>query len=449
MLYRKYTAWTAVLLLTGALSACPGLFAPPCDMDLVSKLDVEKAMEHIHHLSVDIGPRVVSSPEEREAAGYIAAVLADYGYDVEVQEFERPMVLAYLDVLQPEGLEIHLAAGSIRGTRAADYPLLTPDEGISGRIVDCGDGAPGACPEDVEGQIALVSRSDIDSEEVISNVADAGAAAVLIHGRDWRRYRVSVSSADIPFATLNAEAAEELRSPDLVVANLQVNLYTTSQNVIATRPLAGNPNAPVVIFTAHYDTVEKAPGASDNASGTAGLMELARVLARVPVGVELRFAAVGGEEGGLVGSRYYVSQLPEEEIERIVANFNMDMIGTAGEEQTTLYVNTLDGDNIVAQSARRALERLDLPEEMMRAPYQRGASDHVAFHGVGIPAANFIWRHPETAALEPWYHHPHDRIEHISEDRLRTAMEIVLTASLEVICEDAPLRPEAAGAGAN
>jgi Zn-dependent M28 family amino/carboxypeptidase len=47
-----------------------------------------------------------------------------------------------------------------------------------------------------------------------------------------------------------------------------------------------------------------------------------------------------------------VRELPEAERARIVANFNTDMIGTAGPDQTQLFVNTLDGDNLVARSAR-------------------------------------------------------------------------------------------------
>jgi hypothetical protein len=49
-------------------------------------------------------------------------------------------------------------------------------------------------------------------------------------------------------------------------------------------------------------------------------------------------------------------------------------------------------------------------------------------------AANFIWREPETIACEPWYHHPYDTFERVSEARLRTVLSIVPGASLEVIC---------------
>jgi aminopeptidase YwaD len=436
---------------------------PPCDLGLVSQLEVERAMDHLRALSVDIGPRVASSPAEREAADYLARELASYGYQVEIQSFPRVGVVAHLSVDAPGAEQVHVAAGRVSDTPAAEYPLLTPEGGITGRLVDCG---AGACPPEVAGQIALLApvetgEGDADgsgperpvrsAEDRIADAASAGAAAVLLHGNDWRRFVVSVASAPIPFATLNLDGAQALRDAGEVAVTLEVNRYDTSQNVIATRrhegtpgePLTGAPNeemagaagAPIVVFSAHYDSVEKAPGASDNGSGTVGLLEIARILADVPVAVELRFAAVGAEEVGLQGARYYVAQLPEEERARIVANFNMDMIGTAGEDQVQLFVNTLDGDNLVARSARAAREKLGYPEALIRAPFQRGASDHVAFHDAGIPAANFIWREPETIALEPWYHHPYDTFERVSEERLRTALSIVLGAALEVICE--------------
>ena len=111
----------------------------------------------------------------------------------------------------------------------------------------------------------------------------------------------------------------------------------------------------------------------------------------------------------------------------------MDMIATAGPEQTTLFVNTLDGNNLVAQAAQAAADTLGYAD-LLNAPYQRGASDHVAFADSGIAAANFIWRELETIALEPWYHHPHDKMENVSAVRLRTALEIIAAASIQVMC---------------
>jgi aminopeptidase YwaD len=230
--------------------------------------------------------------------------------------------------------------------------------------------------------------------------------------------------------------------------NLQVNRYGTSQNVVATRPSADptDESRSIVVFSGHYDSVALSPGANDNASGTAGVMELARILARVDLAADVRFLACSGEEGGLVGSRYYVAQLPAAERDRVVANFNMDMIATAGPDQSTLFVNTLDGENLVAQAALFAADTLGYADQL-NAPYQRGSSDHVAFADSAIAAANFIWRELETIDLEPWYHHPQDRMEHVSPERMRTALEIITAASSQVICADGALRPGVADAG--
>lgn len=436
------------------LWGCGGSDAPlpplPCTLDLVQELDLGATLGHLDVLSGEIGARVASSPEERAAADYIASVLEGFGYDVQIQTFPRPGLAARLDVHGAEGAEgfkVHPAVGRLQGVGVAEYSLLTPETGIRAPLVDCGGlaVAGGGCVSDVTGAFALLTPAEgVSAEELLERAAAAGALGAVVHGEGWQRYGVTVPSASIPFVAVNGEAGERLRDLAPIDITLRVGRYETSQNVIATRgPGAGAGSdttgvaAPVVVFSAHYDSVEQSPGANDNGTGTSGLLELARILARVETPFELRFAAVGAEEVGLQGARFFVAALPESERARIVANFNMDMIGTAGPLQTQLFVNTLDGDNLVAQSARAASAGLGFPEDLLRAPYQRGASDHVAFHDVGIPAANFIWRDPETINLEPWYHHPHDRIENVSPDRMQTALSIVLGAATEVICEAA------------
>ncbi|MGD2123922.1 MAG: M28 family peptidase [Gemmatimonadota bacterium] len=437
--------YASALAVVIAILLLPSCTAPPpaCDLSLVDQLDIEGAMAHMAYLSESIGPRVVSTPEERQAAEYIAAELEGYGYDVEIQEFPRATVHAYLTVETPEPEVVNIRAGGLRGVSPEDYPLLTPEGGISGRVVYCGSGEADAFPTEVSGHIALVTRSDEDPAEVIDRARAAGAVAVLLHNTDWKNYGLRVAEAEIPFATMNSEAAEALRGYGHATVNLQVHLYETSQNVVATRPQPDqtDESRPIVVFSGHYDSVALSPGANDNASGTAGVMEMARLLARVPLAADVRFLACGGEEGGLVGSRHYVAQLSEAERERVVANFNMDMIATAGPDQTTLFVNTLDGENLVARAALLAADTLGYAD-LLNAPYQRGASDHVAFADSGIAGANFIWRELETIALEPWYHHPHDKMENVSAERMRIALEIITGASTQVMCAGGKLRPE-------
>ena len=112
------SALAAVLAIT--LGSCTD--APPsCDLALVDQLDIEGAMAHMAYLSESIGPRVVSTPEEREAAEYIAAELEGYGYEVEIQEFPRPTVHAYLTVRD-------------RRATGAERPCRRPAGDIGGRL---------------------------------------------------------------------------------------------------------------------------------------------------------------------------------------------------------------------------------------------------------------------------------------------------------------------------
>ena len=100
-------------------------------------------------------------------------------------------------------------------------------------------------------------------------------------------------------------------------------------NVVAELP-GSRADAGTVIFTAHLDSVPAGPGANDNGSGSAVVLELAHELAqRSPAErpMTVRFALFGAEELGLFGSRYYVQSLTDAERQAIRADVNLDMVG--------------------------------------------------------------------------------------------------------------------------
>jgi hypothetical protein len=97
----------------------------------------------------------------------------------------------------------------------------------------------------------------------------------------------------------------------------------TSFNIVADRQGFGV-NRRLVLVTAHLDSVNAdggitavAPGADDNGSGAAGVLEIARILTAQPAEHDLRLILFGGEEQGLHGSRQYVASLPQAEQGRI------------------------------------------------------------------------------------------------------------------------------------
>ena len=124
--------------------------------------------------------------------------------------------------------------------------------------------------------------------------------------------------------------------------------------------------------------------ADDNASGTAGIMELARHFAENRPPVSVVFAAFSGEEPGLIGSGHFVETMQIDKDE-ILAMINLDMIGRMDENQLTIFgtgtaniwVDLLD--NISVDSL-----------EITRTPSGSGASDHANFYETGIPVLHYF-----------------------------------------------------------
>ncbi|AOV09138.1 aminopeptidase [Sporosarcina ureilytica] len=410
--------------------AAPGQSGAAHDQKVIAPISEKRMYADVYHLSETIGPRVTGTEEERKAASFIRNRLQSYGYEVEVQEFSIPdKMIGHLQTSAGDEVLINIPAGS----------ASTASEGLTAQLYDAGLGYANDFTAESAGKIALISRGDFTFQEKVENAYAAGAVGVLIYNNieSPGPLNPSIGEASIPVGGISKASGEALIA-DVIdsdgTVTLKVDALTDvkSQNIIATRaPDKGN-NHDILHVSAHFDSVPFAPGASDNASGTAVALELARVLKSYPIDKELRFVFVGAEEIGLVGSRYYASQLTEDEISRSIGNFNMDMVGTSWENATAIYMNTVDGKaNIVSETAAATAKRIGTPSELVL--YQRGSSDHVAFHEVGIPAVNFIRREPGTANLEPYYHTPLDTIEHISAERLKEAGDLVGASVYQLI----------------
>jgi hypothetical protein len=165
----------------------------------------------------------------------------------------------------------------------------------------------------------------------------------------------------------------------------------SSFNVIADRAGQGHEPRKLVLVTAHLDSINiaggitaPAPGADDNASGSSGVLEMARVLAQTPTEHDLRLILFGGEEEGLHGSEQYVAALPANERARIQAVINMDMIGTRNTAQPRVLLEGAPGSQaLVDVLADAAATYTTLEVETSLHPF---ASDHVPFINASIPA---------------------------------------------------------------
>jgi hypothetical protein len=94
----------------------------------------------------------------------------------------------------------------------------------------------------------------------------------------------------------------------------------------------GNQHKPLFIVGAHYDTVVGSPGADDNASGVAALLEVARAYSRMTPRMCVEFVAYDLEESGLLGSHEHCGQLLRDKAD-VVGMLSLEMLGFTGEDQ--------------------------------------------------------------------------------------------------------------------
>ncbi|PLR94855.1 M28 family peptidase [Bacillus sp. T33-2] len=395
---------------------------------LVTKhINVDNIYNNIAYLSRT--PRVAGSPEEQNAIRFVKKQFESYGYKTKLQEFE------FFGYTAPHTVELTVSGYS----GALDPTSFTygMDGNVTGELVSAGLGrAQDLADKDLTGKIALVQRGEIPFAQKVLNAAAKGAVGVIIFNNADGVINGTLGAPDdkyIPVVGITRDAGQALVSAlDSGPLTATINIegaeggMKTSHNVIATKaPTFKNKAAKgIVAIGAHHDSVQGAPGANDDASGTAMTLELARVLKNLPTDTELRFITFGAEELGLIGSEYYASQLSEEEKNRFVGYFNLDMVGSR--DAGNLVINVADGNpNIVSETAQASSTRLNgtpTPLEL------GGSSDHVSFTEAGIPAASFIHR-----PLEPWYHTPDDTIDKISKEKLQDVAEIVGTAVYDLV----------------
>ncbi|GJM24533.1 MAG: hypothetical protein DHS20C16_09480 [Phycisphaerae bacterium] len=185
----------------------------------------------------------------------------------------------------------------------------------------------------------------------------------------------------------------------------------------------------IVVIGAHYDHLGKAVprsarrhsaestdqipqihnGADDNASGTAGVIELARKLAsQQPLKRSVVFMAFSGEESGLLGSKHFVNH-PTIELENVVAMLNMDMIGRLAEDNNTIQVFGTEAAEGFGDMLQQLADkhRFDLKGSASAT----GPSDHTSFYQKKIPSLHFF------SGLHEDYHRPGDDAHKINTDK--------------------------------
>ena len=147
-------------------------------------------------------------------------------------------------------------------------------------------------------------------------------------------------------------------------------------------------------------------GADDNASGTAAVLELARLLAQRPPKRSVVLVTFSGEELGLLGSQHFVDHSPVP-LERVSAMLNFDMVGRMRDDKVIVYgVGTATELPALLDSANAATHHLDI----RTVADGFGPSDHSSFYGKGIPVLHFF------TDLHEDYHRATDDADKINVD---------------------------------
>jgi hypothetical protein len=208
-------------------------------------------------------------------------------------------------------------------------------------------------------------------------------------------------------------------------------------NVVAIRRGTTRPNE-IVLVGGHYDSISRlgkeAPGADDNASGTAAVLECARVLCGSRFESTVQFAAFSAEELGLFGSTAYAAHLYYNN-DDLIAMVNVDMIGyRAGSDRRDLDVisNAASGWLRDAAFAAAALHVPELP--LVDGAYAGSAtSDHVSFWGTGYSALGLF---EDSQSSSPYIHTSEDVFGTSYNDdvlaTLSTRVAVALLATLAV-----------------
>ncbi|MDX2970237.1 M28 family peptidase [Kribbella solani] len=439
------TALTAATPAWGVDDLRPGAVNKPkldrYDREIVSGLSSDRALQHLQVLSERIGPRIGGTASEKRAADYIAGQLDKFGYRTRLEPF--PVADKFLaQITDVRGMlpdDICWQAGAAPGGKL--------DVTVEGPVRDAGPASAPVWPADVRGAIVIADDTAAARPAFVADAAARGAVGVILLPADqvYPRRASAFSPAgltDAPIPVIGVAQVQKrlIREALAVVTSLPLKISTAahrgliSNNVIGERRGKSGTNGPIVMVSGHYDSVIGAPGANDDGSGTVLTMELARVFSRIPTNATLRFALWGSEEQGLIGSRYHVAQLAQDQRDRYRAVFQNDMVATSWDPAVTYWLLSFTGlANAATDSVRGAGQRLGYDARLV-GPVQRGASDHQSFQEVGIASANFSWRGEIAPSyLEPPYHSPEDTIaKNVSLERLQVSMELIGCAAYAV-----------------
>ena len=317
--------------------------------------------------------------EELQVAEYLKTQCENMGVASRIEGFRVAMGEIETAHLYADGEEVTCKAFTCCGSGVAEGELYY---------------MPGTDPVSIAGakdKIVLMDTQGVGFF-VYQDLMKAGAKAILfqygnlhypqqdIDQRDLRKVVVG-EERKVLCAMIHCSDGVKLVKKNVKTIRLEVEQREydgESHNVIAELP---GKKEEWIVLTAHYDTTSLSHGAYDNMSGCAGLLGIMEYMKDKERNYGLRFVFCGSEERGLLGSKAYVED-HEAELEKIVFNINLDMIGTymgkfiacaSAEEKLAHYISYMAAETGFPVAAETGVY----------------SSDSTPFADKGIPAVSF------------------------------------------------------------
>jgi Zn-dependent M28 family amino/carboxypeptidase len=259
----------------------------------------------------------------------------------------------------------------------------------------------------------------------------------------------SFSSKPLHLAAVESFIEKELGSYGLSVeSDYFSHRGKTFRNIVGRQ--SAQRGASMIILGAHFDSVQGTPGADDNASGVAVLLEAARLLARARVGSQVLFCAFNLEELNMIGSSYFAKKLKSVGA-KVAAMISLEMIGYTdsrpGSQKYPFGLKAFYPDRgdfigvignwksagLLRKFSRQMRQVRGLPVETLSVPGNGGLipavrlSDHAPFWDAGYPALMIT----DTSFFRnPHYHGSTDTLETLNLDFMAKVCEGVVRAVL-------------------
>jgi Zn-dependent M28 family amino/carboxypeptidase len=300
-------------------------------------------------------------------------------------------------------------------------------------------------PAGLSGNIALISRGSCDFGLKSALAGGAGAVAAIIYNnvaatvsgtlgpppREEGPYvaTVGISQAQGQAYLSQLSSGTELSASLDVLTDIQI---VTTSNVLATSKCGDKNNQ--LALGAHTDSVGAGPGINDDGSGTVGILNVAKALAKYNVKNAVTFGFWSGEESGLLGSTYFVENLSPEESLKIRAYLNFDMIASPNfvhqiydGDGSAYGLTGPDGSDDIEEFFEKYFVRAGVPSN---ATEFNGRSDYGPFLDANIPAGGTttgadevkteeeqkIWGGVAGEILDQNYHQAGDTVDNLNVD---------------------------------